>query len=305
MTKKKNNRLKGPQSLSPAAYYSLIIFLTLLSLACVVPLLLVIMTSLTDEASLTVYGYQFIPQKFSLYAYNYLLNDFDKIARGYGISIFVTIVGTVSSLLLTSLFAYPVSRSDFPYRNLFAFIVFFTMLFNGGLVPWYLIYVNAGLKDTIFALILPSLIIPFNLIIMRTFFANTIPPALVESAKIDGASEWRIYAQIIMPLSLPVLATVGLFQMLIYWNDWYTSLIFISSENLVNVQYLLYRVINNINYLTSGFANQQAIDGALKTLPAQTVRMAMAVVGIGPIIIVYPFISKYFVKGLTVGSVKG
>ncbi|GLX66951.1 carbohydrate ABC transporter permease [Paenibacillus glycanilyticus] len=301
----KRKKFMGAQSVSPAAYYTIIVCLTILSLACVVPLLLVIMTSFTDESSLTLHGYQFIPAKFSFYAYDYLMNDFDKIARGYGISAFVTIVGTAASLLLISLFAYPVSRPDFPYRNIFLFLVFFTMLFHGGLVPWYLIYVKAGLKDTMMALILPSLIVPFNLIIVRTFFANTIPHALVESAKIDGASEWRIYARIIMPLSLPVLATIGLFQTLIYWNDWYTSLIFISSEKLVNIQYLLYRVISDMNYLNSGFANQQAVDGVLKTLPAQTVRMAMAVVGIGPIVIVYPFIAKYFVKGLTVGAVKG
>lgn len=296
---------KQVNSFPPAVYYTMLILLGLLALLCIIPIILVVAVSLTDERAIIDHGFQFIPKVFSTYAYEFLWEDSDKLIRGYGVSILTTLAGTGLSLAVTSLFAYPVSRSDFPYRNAFSFFVFFTMLFNGGLVPWYLVYMQFHLKDTLLALIIPHLIIPFNVIIMRIFFANTIPPALIESAKIDGAGEFTIYGRIILPLSLPVLATVGLFQMLVYWNDWYTSLVFISNHKLVNLQYLLYKVISDLNYLNSGIANQQAQQGVIKELPQQSVRMAMAVVGIGPIILVYPFLQKYFVKGLTVGSVKG
>ncbi|MFC4776654.1 carbohydrate ABC transporter permease [Paenibacillus sp. GCM10023252] len=295
----------GPNDMPRYAQYILIAILALLSLACILPMFLVLAVSISDEVYISQAGYQFFPKELSLYAYEYLFYDYKKILNGYWISFLITAIGTASSLVVTSLFAYPVSRPDFPYRNQFLFFVFFTMLFNGGLVPWYLIYAQAGLKDTLFALLIPYLVIPFNLIIMRTFFGSTIPHALIESAKIDGAGELRIYWQIVLPLSLPVMATIGLFQMLRYWNDWYLSLIYINQESLVNIQYLLYRVISNINYLNSGLANQVATDGILAALPTQTVRMAIAVIGIGPIVFVYPFIQKYFVKGLTVGSVKG
>ncbi|MDF2927039.1 MAG: sugar transporter permease [Paenibacillaceae bacterium] len=277
----------------------------LLAIACLFPMLLVLAVSLTDEQSIIRHGYSIIPHQFSFYSYEYLLKDMDKIIRGYTISIVVTVVGTFTSLLFTSLFAYPISRRDMPFRNQLSFFVFFTMLFHGGLVPWYLTYSSAGLKNTLFALIIPLLIAPFNIIIMRIFFTNTIPDSLIESAKIDGAGELRIYAQIVLPLSLPVLATIGLFQTLNYWNDWYNSMVFISDNNLVSLQYLMYKVINQIQYLTSGMVDATVAGQELSKIPTETVRMAMAIVGIGPIIFVYPFVQKYFVKGLTIGAVKG
>jgi ABC-type sugar transport system, permease component len=292
-------------AMSPVSYGVLITVLVLASLACILPLLLVVSVSFSDEGHILRDGYKLFPEAFTLDAYRFLVDDWGKISTGYSISIIITVAGTFLSLLITSLFAYPVSRPDFPYRNQFSFIVFFTMLFGGGLVPWYLLYSQAGLKDTLLALIIPHLVVPFNVIIMRIFFSNTIPHALIESAKIDGAGEFRIYARIILPLSLPVLATIGLFQMLVYWNDWFTSLIFINNEKLVNLQYLMYKVISDLNYINSGFADTQAINAVSKTLPSETVRMAMAVIGIGPIILVYPFLQKYLIKGLTVGSVKG
>jgi putative aldouronate transport system permease protein len=303
--KTRKNKRWDPNAMSPVSYYSMVTLLGLSSLICVLPLLLVVSVSFSDEVHVLREGYQFIPQAFTLDAYKFLVDDLGKISTGYGVSILVTVLGTFLSLLVTSLFAYPVSRPDFPYRNPFSFIVFFTMLFGGGLVPWYLLYSQAGLKDTLLALIIPHLVVPFNVIIMRIFFTNTIPHALIESAKIDGAGEFRIYAQIILPLSLPVLATIGLFQMLSYWNDWFTSLIFINNEKLVNLQYLMYKVISDLNYINSGFADVNAVNAVSKTLPSETVRMAMAVIGIGPIILVYPFLQKYLIKGLTVGSVKG
>ncbi|NBD26281.1 carbohydrate ABC transporter permease [Paenibacillus glycinis] len=277
----------------------------LLSLACLYPVLLVIAVSLTDEQAIVTHGYNIIPREFSVYAYRYLFEDATQIFRGYGVSILVTVIGTIGSLLLTSLLAFPLSRRDMPYRNVIAFAVFFTMLFSGGLVPWYLVYNAAGLNNTLLALIVPHLVMPFNVIIMRTFFANTIPVSLIESAKIDGAGEFRIFARIVLPLSLPVMASIGLFQTLAYWNDWFTSSVFISDNHLVSLQYLMYKTIYNIQYLSSGLVDASVAGTASAAIPTETVRMAMAIVGIGPIVFVYPFLQKYFVKGLTVGAVKG
>jgi putative aldouronate transport system permease protein len=291
--------------ISRSANALLVVMFMLISIACLYPVLLVISVSFTDEQAITTSGYNIIPKIFSTYSYEYVFRDADKIFRGYGVSIAVTILGTLGSLLLTSLFAYPISRRDMPYRNFLAFVVFFTILFSGGLVPWYLTYSAAGLKDTLAALIIVHLVSPFNVLIMRTFFTNTIPVSLIESAKIDGAGEVRIFAQIILPLSLPVMATIGLFQMLVYWNDWFTSSVLISSNNLVSLQYLMYKIIYNIQYLNSGMVDSSVAGSAVAAIPTETVRMAMAIIGIGPIIFVYPLLQKYFVKGLTIGAVKG
>jgi putative aldouronate transport system permease protein len=291
--------------ISRSANALLVVMFMLISIACLYPVLLVISVSFTDEQAITTSGYNIIPKILSTYSYEYVFRDADKIFRGYGVSIAVTILGTLGSLLLTSLFAYPISRRDMPYRNFLAFVVFFTILFSGGLVPWYLTYSAAGLKDTLAALIIVHLVSPFNVLIMRTFFTNTIPVSLIESAKIDGAGEVRIFAQIILPLSLPVMATIGLFQMLVYWNDWFTSSVLISSNNLVSLQYLMYKIIYNIQYLNSGMVDSSVAGSAVAAIPTETVRMAMAIIGIGPIIFVYPLLQKYFVKGLTIGAVKG
>ncbi|MGG1519318.1 carbohydrate ABC transporter permease [Paenibacillus oryzisoli] len=294
-----SNRISG------LANFLLVVMFTVLSIVCLYPLLLVIAVSFTDEHTIITSGYNIFPKVFSTFAYEYLFQDAEKIFRGYGVSIVVTVIGTIVSLLLTALFAYPISRKDMPYRNFLSFVVFFTMLFAGGLVPWYLTYSAAGLKDTLAALIIPHLVAPFNVIIMRTFFANTIPVSLIESAKIDRAGELRIFAQIVMPLSLPVLATIGLFQTLVYWNDWFTSSVFISNDKLVSLQYLMYKVIYNIQYLNSGLVDTSVAGEAAAAIPKETVQMAMAIIGIGPIIFVYPLLQKYFVKGLTIGAIKG
>jgi putative aldouronate transport system permease protein len=210
------------------------------------------------------------------------------------------------SLLISSLLAYPLSRSDFPQRNAIAFIVFFTILFNGGLVPWYLVYTNLfHIKDTILALIVPNLLMNgFYILIMRTFFSQSIPSSLIESAQIDGSGEWRTFFRIVMPLSLPVLATIGLFTTLGFWNDWFNSLVFIYDNQLVSVQYLMTKTLLSIQFLQSNTQNSN-IGKLLSEMPTETVRMAMAIIGIGPIIVAYPFFQKYLVKGLTVGAVKG
>ncbi len=221
-------------------------------------------------------------------------------------TIFVTVVGSVLSLIVISLYAYPLSRKDFEHRKLFTLLVFFTMLFNAGLVPWYMVYVNVlHLKNSVFAMILPGLCTPLYVLIMRTFFQTTIPQSIIEAAKIDGASEFRIFTRIVLPLSKPSLATIGLFNVLFYWNDWYSPLLFITDEKLFNLQYMMYRVDRSITYLVSQSNTLGNVSELLANIPSQTARMAMAIIAIGPIIFAYPFFQKYFVAGLTVGSVKG
>jgi putative aldouronate transport system permease protein len=284
------------------------IFFIVYSLLCVIPLLLIVMVSFSNEGAVLREGYKFIPEQLDVTAYRFLFEDFRQIARSYGISIFVTVVGTIISLIIMALYAYPISRRDFPHAKFFTFFVFFTMLFNGGLVPWYLVYTQMlELKDTLFALIMPMLVAAFFVLIIRTFFQTTIPTAILESAKMDGAGELLIFLRIVMPLSLPVLATVALFQTLSYWNDWFLSLVFITGEENVSIQYLMYKTMQNISYLATNSTAAAAINAAGGTVsfPSETVRMAMVIVGIGPIIFAYPFFQKYFVKGLTVGAVKG
>ncbi len=274
--------------------------------ACLIPLVLVTIVSFTDEQSILANGYSFFPEKFSLDAYRYLFNDSSRLINAYGISIVVTVAGTVTSLFITSLLAYPLSRKDFPQRNTIAFFVFFTILFNGGLVPWYLVYTNLfHIKDTLFALLVPNLLMSgFYILIMRTFFTNSIPSSIIESAQIDGAGEWTTYFRLILPLSLPVLATIGLFTTLGYWNDWFNSLVFIYNDRLISLQYLMTKTLLSIQFLQSNTQNSNT-GKLLSEMPTETVRMAMAIIGVGPIAIAYPFFQKYLVKGLTVGAVKG
>jgi putative aldouronate transport system permease protein len=275
-------------------------------MATVLPLLLVFMVSITEEKSLLLNGYSFFPKQIDFSAYQYLFRGSDTILRAYGITIFVTVVGTTLGLFLTALLAYPLSRKDFPLRNVFTFYIFFTMLFNGGLVPWYLVYSNVlHIQNTVLSLIIPNLLIGgFNVFIMRTFFMTTIPPSIVESASIDGAGELRIFFQIILRLSLPVLATIGLFTTLAYWNDWYNSLIYINDTKLYSLQYLLNKTLMDINVVLNKTTGTLQAD-LLAKVPTETIRMAMAVLGIGPIVLAYPFFQRFIVQGLTIGSVKG
>jgi putative aldouronate transport system permease protein len=278
------------------------------TIACVIPLVLVFIVSISSENSVLLNGYRFIPETFSFAAYEYLFTYWEQVARSYGISIFVTVVGTALGVTLMALYAYPISRKDLPHRRFFSFFIFFTMLFNGGLVPFYLTYVQLlDLKNSIWALVLPLLLSPFFVLIMRTFFRENIPMEVLESAKMDGASEFKIFYQIVLPLSLPVLASTALFSTLGYWNDWFLSLIFITTDENVNLQYLMYRTMRNIQYINSNTSVSQALSaaGASLKLPSQTFRMAMCIVGIGPIVFAYPFFQKYFIRGLTVGAVKG
>ncbi|WP_274364978.1 carbohydrate ABC transporter permease [Paenibacillus thermotolerans] len=272
---------------------------------CVYPFVLLVSSSLTDDMEIIRSGYSIIPKDFSLDAYKFLMNDAENIMRAYGITILVTVIGTAAGLTVIAMLAYPLSRKDMPFRNFLAFYVFFTMLFNGGLVPTYLVYTNLfDLKNTLWALIIPGLLLnAFYVIIMRTFFATTIPSAIIESAYIDGAKEFKIFISIVLPLSTPVLATIGLFQTINYWNDWFNGLIYLTDSKLYSLQNLLNRILLDIQFLKTSQDGIAAEIGA--NIPLQSMRMAMAVIGVIPIIIAYPFFQKYFVKGITIGAVKG
>ncbi|TBL79899.1 carbohydrate ABC transporter permease [Paenibacillus thalictri] len=278
----------------------------LITCLCLIPFLILFTSSITDEQSIIQHGYSLFPSKISMEAYQYLFRDSMKIVHAYGVSVLVTIIGTLVSLTIISLLAYPISRKDMPLRNLLSFFVFFTMLFNGGLVPTYLVYTHIfDIKNSLFALIIPSLLLnAFYVILMRTFFATSIPVPVIESAYMDGAGEFRIFYQIVLPLSLPVLATVGLFQTIAYWNDWFNGLIYITDSKYYSIQNLLNRILLDIQYLKNNANDSNQMEQAA-ALPSEGVRMAIAVMGVVPILLTYPFFQKYFVKGLTVGAVKG
>ena len=273
---------------------------------CVMPFILLLSSSITSETALVKTGYRFWPTEIDLSAYKYLLMDSTSIVRGYAISFFVTIVGTLTSLMLTTLYAYPLSRKNLPGRNIFAFYIFFTMLFNGGLVPGYMMWTQTfHIKNTIWALIMPNLLLnAFYVIMMRSFFTASIPDALIEAARIDGAGEYKILARVVIPLSKPMMATISLMVGLGYWNDWTNSLYYITDEGLFSIQAILNTIITNIQFLTSGQSSAtSAVD--VSKLPSVSIRMAIAVIGVLPILCIYPFFQKYFVKGIVVGGVKG
>jgi putative aldouronate transport system permease protein len=277
--------------------------LTILAVLCIVPFILVVSSSLTEESTIIVEGYQFLPLQFSTEAYSILFKYPQELINAYFVTIGVTAVGTLLGLFLTSMTSYVLSRKDFKWRNGFAFYFFFTTLFSGGLVPWYLLIVNyLEMKDTFLALVIPMVLNVFYIIVMKSFMSS-IPEAIVESAKIDGAGDFRIYAQLILPLSKPALATIGLFLALAYWNDWYNALLFVSNEKLVPLQYYLYKMLGNMDGMRKAMMSAGAVNTT--SLPSEGLKMAMTVVATGPIMMAYPFIQKYFVQGMTIGAVKG
>ncbi|MCJ8010443.1 carbohydrate ABC transporter permease [Paenibacillus sp. KQZ6P-2] len=280
------------------------LMLILFAIACIIPLLSIISVSLSDETTILKNGYSLLPQDFNFRAYAYILYKPIQLLNALSVSLLVSILGTLISLLITAGISYVLSREDYKYKNKLSFYVFFTMMFNGGLVPTYMLISNyLHLKNTIWVLILPYLATPWFILILRTFMQK-IPHSIIESCMIDGASEFRIFFQMILPLAKPGLATVGLFTLLQYWNDWWLSLLYIEKESLVPLQYMLYRMINNIEFLTRS-TNMMPPGMNNAVVPAETARMAMAILAAGPMLVVFPFFQKYFVKGLTVGAVKG
>jgi len=278
----------------------------LLCICCLAPFILLLSSSLTEEATLMRNGYSFLPAKWSLESYLYLIRKISTIARAYGITILVTVAGTVTSLLITTMFAYPLSRKELPFRFPISFFVFFTMLFNGGLIPTYMMYTNTfHIKNTIWALIIPALLMNgFYIIMMRSFFSSNIPDALVEAARIDGAGEYQILFKVVMPLSVPMIATLALMVGLTYWNDWTNGLYYLTDSRYYSIQNVLNKMITDIQFLqTNASSVVSAVDAS--KLPSVGIRMAIAVVGALPVLAVYPFFQKYFVKGIVVGGVKG
>ncbi|QGR00014.1 carbohydrate ABC transporter permease [Paenibacillus psychroresistens] len=270
-----------------------------------IPFILVISISLSDDKALIANGYQLLPQNFSLLAYTYIFESPILVLRAYGVTILMTMMGTILGLLLTAMTAYGISRRDYAYNRITTFLVFFTMLFNGGLVPTYILMTHyLHVKDTIWAMVLPGLLSPFNIMVMKGFL-DKIPMEIVESAKVDGSREWRIFWQIIMPLSKPALATLGLFIAFNYWNSWFPALLYIDKESLVPLQLLLVRMMNSVDFLSNNADFVIGLGLDLKDLPKISARMAMAIVATGPMLLVFPFFQKYFVKGITVGSLKG
>ena len=283
------------------------VILVLLSACCLLPFLLLIASSFTEEAILIRDGYTFFPKSFSLDAYAYLFKGSTKILMGYGVTILITAAGTSVSILITTLMAYALSRKDLPGRNVIAFLVFFTMLFNGGLVPSYMMWSNTfHIKDTLLALLLPNLLLnAFYVIMMRSYFNANIPDALIEAARIDGAHEFRILFSIVLPMTVPMLATLALLIGLGYWNDWLNGLYYITNRTeLYSIQNILNRMLQDAQFLASGQGGSNVSDLA-RNLPSIGIKMAVAVVGILPILVIYPFVQKYLVKGITVGAVKG
>ncbi len=278
------------------------VFIAIFAFVCLYPLVLTLSVSLSSEAEVASKGYSVIPQGFTFDTYRYIFdNSGGKILRSYGVTTFVTVVGTLSSLVVTSLMSFALSMKKLRYRNKIAFICNFTIIFSAGLIPWYIVCVNYyGLKDSIASLILPSMFSVWNMFLMRTYF-NSIPVSLYEAARIDGASYWQIFWKIAIPLSKTALLTVGLMYALQYWNDWWNALIFIKDKDNFPLQYYLYTILSNVNAISSG----RIPAGATSVrLPAETVKMAVTVITIGPIIFLYPFVQKYFVDGIMTGAVK-
>lgn len=265
------------------------------------PFVLLFISSITEENSLLINGYSIFPKEISLDAYKYIWNSRDVIFRAYAITICVTIVGTLCHVTLVALAAYPLSVKNLPGRNILSFIFIFTMLFNGGIVPTYMIYTTVfHIKNTYWALLIPNLMFSsFNCIIVRSYLQSNIPGELYESAKIDGASEFQTFWRIVLPMGKPILVTIGIFAGLSYWNDWTNGLYYISDQSKYSIQQMLNVMVKNIEYLTKYGR------GAVSDVPSISLRMAIAFVAMLPILILYPFLTKYFEKGIALGAVKG
>ena len=293
---KKIKRSAGEKALNTAIY----IILTITAIVCALPFVLIISGSFSDSAEIMKNGYSILPRGFSLDGYRSIFLFPKQIARAYGVSILVTVAGTVLGLTIMTLCGYALSRKELKYRNVIAFIVYFTTLFSGGMVPWYIVITRLGMRNTLWALIIPPCCSSFYILLIRNFM-KTIPDSLVESAKLDGAGEFRILIRIVIPLSTPILATVALFLALAYWNDWYHASLFITDADMWPLQYRLYNILNAASKIAQ--AGIENFSGNI--LPTETQKLANAVVATGPIIFLYPFLQKYFVQGISIGAVKG
>lgn len=282
------------------------IVIGLFSFSCVFPFLFVIMISLTDEQTLAMEGFSLWPSKFSTAAYAYIFQTGGELFSSFGLTLLVTVLGTLISLILVTTYAYALSRRSFEFRGVFSFLAFFTMLFSGGMVPGYIVMTQfLHLQNTIWALIFPLSLSAFSIIVMRTFFQTTVPDEIIESARIDGAGEFTTFVRIVLPVSLPGIATIGLFSSLGYWNDWFNALLYYNHpQKTPPLQFLLMQIEKNMDFMIKNAQNLGSFDAGAG-LPTETVRMAMVVLATLPIVMAYPFFQRYFVQGLTIGSVKG
>lgn len=279
---------------------------TLLAAMAIIPVLFVFMISISSEESIRVSGYSFVPQSFSNSAYMFLWNERATILSALWISVLVTASGTVLGLALTTTMGYVLSRPGFKLKGFYTWVVFIPMIFNGGMVASYVVNANIlNMKNTIWALILPLAVSSFNIIVCKTFFRSTIPDSIIESAKIDGASQLRIFGTIVLPISKPVLATIGLFLTFGYWNDWFQSSLYISRAELVSLQALLNNMMKSLDYIANNPSAGLSLQQYRNSMPSESVRMAIAIVIVIPIACAYPFFQKYFISGLTIGAVKG
>lgn len=280
-----------------------ILILVVLTLS---PFVLLVMSSVSSESSLIRNGYQFWPQTFSLDAYKYILRNSDTILKAYGLTILTTAVGTLTSLFLTITLAYPLSRKKLKGRNVITFLIFFTMLFHGGVVPSYILWARyLKIKNTFWALVLPNLLInPFHLILMKNYFENSIPQEIMEAAELDGAGPIGVLGYVILPMGKPIIATIAMFTILTYWNDWTNALYFVSDSKLWSLQILLQNILNNVQFLSKNSQVASQIGLSVASIPSVSVRMAIAVLGVLPILVLFPFFQKYIVKGISLGAVK-
>jgi putative aldouronate transport system permease protein len=275
----------------------------LFAIICIYPLILTLSVSLSSERKVALYGYSIFPQGFTLNTYIYIFaHSGMKILKSYGLTIFVTAVGTLGALLITTMISFAISIKSLRYRNVIAFICNFTIIFSAGLIPWYIMCVKYyHLRNSVLALIVPSIFSVWNMFLLRTYFSH-IPQSLYEAAKIDGANYFKIYNKIAMPLCKTGILTVGLMYALQYWNDWWNALMFINDKKLFTLQFYLYNILSNVNAISSGLVPSGA--AANIALPAETVKMAVTVITIGPIIFLYPFVQKFFINGIMTGAVK-
>ena len=284
------------------------IVMCIITACAIIPLILLVISSFTDNDTLIRNGYSFFPEKWSTYAYEYIFTSGDSVVHAYMISFVLTAVGTCCGLIITTLLAYALSKKFLPGRGLITFLVVFTMLFNGGLVPTYINYTTVfNLKNTFLALLVPGLLMnAFNVMMMKSYFVTGVPDEILEAAYIDGATEFQAFFRIALPLSKPIIATIGLFIGIAYWNDWMNGYIYLTKRtDLYSIQNLLNRMIQNIQFLQQNSSTISNASVGLASIPSVSVRMAMAVVGVLPIVIIYPFVQNNFVKGITLGGVKG
>ena len=279
----------------------------ILMLCCVLPFILLIMASITDEATLTLYGYSFFPRKINFRAYDYLFQSAGRIVRVYGITILVTAVGTTLNVTMTMFMAYLLSKQDLPGRSFLSFFIFFTMLFSGGMVPSYIVWSqHMHVGDSLRGLIFPNLALgAYNVILMRTYFTTNVPRDILEAAEMDSCSELGMLFRIAIPLSKPMLSTVGLFSALAYWNDWINGLYYLTRRgDLYSIQNVLNSMMSNVQFLKENTLDASSAQITTQ-IPTSGVRMAIAVISVVPIMIIYPFFQKAFIKGIVIGGVKG